>query len=233
MWLTVIDAHLSSYITCTVHWLVYLMVHVFLHGSVSGFYVLFMLCLPTSQGERFMGLCRWFSRLTLNHFSLTSRWNGKVVWVQIVFIFSLSQLFLALWWWIAVSWDKNACGKVLSWAVFCCFFHLSHFLSRSTDLSWQNGTKHIFCHIWFAIESKENGNFFRPQLCCSIASKLPMGNLSWFHIETKQIKGTLKSVLRARIHVSKERSCSSAFVLPFLSRHFLSTLSSNFGGGFF
>lgn len=129
MWLTVIDTHLSSYITRTVHWLVYHMVHIFLHGSVSGFYILFVLCLPTSQGEWIMGLCRWFSRLTLNHFSLTSRWNGKVVWVQIVFIFSSSELFLALWWWIAVSWDKNACAKVLSLAVFCCFFHLSHFAS--------------------------------------------------------------------------------------------------------
>lgn len=92
--------------------------------------------------------------------------------------------------------QKCMCLKFGCFLLFLSFVALC-FLSRATDLSWQNGPN-AFCHIWFAVESRENGNFFRPRLCCSIASKLPMGNLSWFPIETKQIKGTIKKRIESQ-----------------------------------
>lgn len=139
--LNVINAYFSPYITCTVHMLVYNMVHIFLHGSMSGFYV-FVLCLPTLWVELPLGLFGWFPLLSFRHFSLTYQHNVIGIWEgqsKTVFIFHLSplslKLFLALWWWMEAFYGtKMHVGRSWVWLSFRCFVFFT--LSACYQFLW-------------------------------------------------------------------------------------------------
>lgn len=146
--LNVINAYFSPYITCTVHMLVYNMVHIFLHGSMSGFYV-FVLCLPTLWVELLLGLFGWFPLLSFRHFSLTYQHNVIGIWEgqsKTVFIFHLSplslKLFLALWWWMeAFCGTKMHVGRSWVWLSFRCFVFFTLSACYQFLWTWQNGPK--------------------------------------------------------------------------------------------
>lgn len=149
--------------TCTVHMLVYNMVHIFLHGAMSGFLhlcaVLAHVVSCTSSG--FFG---WFPLLGFRHFSLTYQHNVKGIWEgqsKIVLLFfpicpRLNlKLFLALWWWMeAFCWTKMHVGRSWVWLLSgdpFQFFTLSachQFVWILHDKMGQKSWK-TFCHILF------------------------------------------------------------------------------------
>ena len=180
--------------------MLYNLVHIFLHGSMSGFYV-FVLCLPTLWVPLLLGLFGWNPLLSFRNFSLTCQHN---VWdigegqskIEFIFLQSLLSLKLFLTLWSLLEAVLGTKMHVLSAEGLEFGFLLGvllvfpHFLLVIIvmDLAWQIGPKHILSYfVFYMIKGKWK---LQQPFADILVSKLSLGNLSLHNFWTKQIKGT-------------------------------------------